>query len=52
MTVRMEVRGRGNKRGEHRDRDEEKHNKVQGSEGGQIKNEQKVGSRTVELTKN
>lgn len=45
------VRGGGNKSGEQRARDEEKNNKVQGSVGGQIQNEQKVGSRTVELTK-
>lgn len=37
--------------GEQRDRDEEEDNKVQGSVGKQIKSEQKVGSRTVELTK-
>lgn len=43
--------GRGNKSGEQRDGDEEKDNKVQGSVGAQIKDEQKVGSRTVELTK-
>lgn len=36
---------------EQRDKDEEKDKKVQRSVRGQIKNEQKVGSRTIELTK-
>lgn len=44
-------KGRGNKSGEQRARDDEKDNKVQSSVGGQIKNEQKVGSREVKLTK-
>lgn len=46
-----QVEKAGETKVESKDRDEEKDNKVQASVGGQIKNEQKVGGRTVELTK-